>query len=48
MKSKTKNLLTEDEIKYLVKVNFGSSCVVGGIEELKGGIQFYLPDPPSP
>lgn len=38
MKSKTKNLLTEDEIKYLVKVNFGSSCEVGGIEELKGGM----------
>ena len=42
MKSKTKNLITEDEIKHLVKVNFGSSCEVGGIEELKGGIIKYI------
>ena len=38
MKSKTKNLLSEGEIKKLVKVNFGDSCEVSGIEELKGGM----------
>ena len=38
MKSKTKNLLSEEEIKKLVKINFGDSCKVSGIEELKGGM----------
>jgi aminoglycoside phosphotransferase (APT) family kinase protein len=38
MKSITKNLLTEDQIRNLVKVNFGDSCGVGNITELKGGM----------
>ena len=38
MKSKTKNILSEDQIKRLVKVNFGDNCLVGNIVELKGGM----------
>lgn len=38
MKSNTKNLLTEDQITNLVKVNFGDSFKVGNITELKGGM----------
>lgn len=38
MKSRTKNLLSEVEIKKLVRVNFGESARVSGIEELKGGM----------
>lgn len=38
MKSKTKNLLTEEQIRKLVKVNFGDSCSIGNITELKGGM----------
>lgn len=38
MKSRTKNLLTEVQIRELVKVNFGEGCQVGSIEELKGGM----------
>ena len=38
MKSKTKNLLSENQIKELVKVNFGDSCQVGLITELEGGM----------
>lgn len=37
MKSKTKNILSEDQISRLVKVNFGEKTVMGDIEELKGG-----------
>lgn len=38
MKSRTKNLLTKEQITKLVKVNFGDSCEVGTITELKGGM----------
>ncbi len=38
MKSMTKNLLTEEQIRNLVKVNFGDNCSVGNITELKGGM----------
>lgn len=38
MKSKTKNILSEDQIRKLVKVNFGDTCQVGSIVELKGGM----------
>lgn len=38
MKSKTKSLLSHDEITNLVKVNFGESCQIGSITELKGGM----------
>ncbi len=38
MKSITKNLLTEEQIRNLAKVNFGDSCRVGNITELKGGM----------
>ncbi len=38
MKSRTKNLLSEEQIKELVKVNFGDSCQVGKVTELKGGM----------
>lgn len=38
MKSRTKNLLSDEQIKKLVKVNFGDDCRVGVIEELKGGM----------
>lgn len=38
MKSRTKNLLTEKQIENLVKVNFGDTCMVGNITELKGGM----------
>ncbi len=38
MKSKTKNLLSEEQIKTLVKVNFGDLCKVGSVTELKGGM----------
>lgn len=38
MKSRTKNLLSEEEIRRLVEVNFGKSVGVSKIEELKGGM----------
>lgn len=38
MKSNTKNLLSNDQIKKLIKVNFGDTCEVGSIIELKGGM----------
>ena len=38
MKSITKNLLTEEQIRNLVKVNFGDSWGVSSITELKGGM----------
>ena len=38
MKSRTKNLLTKQEIRKLVKINFGNACEIGRIEELKGGM----------
>lgn len=38
MKSRTKKLLSEEQIKNLVKVNFGDDCQVGVIRELKGGM----------
>lgn len=38
MKSRTKNLLSEEQIIKLVKVNFGDSNEVGKITELKGGM----------
>lgn len=38
MKSITKNLLTEDKIRELAKINFGDSCEVRNITELKGGM----------
>lgn len=38
MKSVTKNILTESQIRQLVKVNFGDTCRVGNITELKGGM----------
>lgn len=38
MKSKTKNLLSKEQITKLVKVNFGDSCETGTITELKGGM----------
>ncbi len=38
MKSRTKNLLTDQEIKNLVKINFKDSHQVTHIEELKGGM----------
>ena len=37
MKSITKHRLTREQITHLVKVNFGDSCEVGTITELKGG-----------
>ncbi|OPJ58171.1 phosphotransferase family protein [Clostridium oryzae] len=38
MKSITKNLLSDEQINKLVKVNFGDSCQVGMIQQLKGGM----------
>jgi aminoglycoside phosphotransferase (APT) family kinase protein len=38
MKSRTKNFLTEEQIKSLVRVNFGDNCIIGNITELKGGM----------
>lgn len=38
MRSRTKNMLSEDQIKKLVQANFGDDCRVGAIEELKGGM----------
>jgi Fructosamine-3-kinase len=38
MKSRTKNLLSKEQIINLVKVNFGDTCEVGSITELKGGM----------
>jgi aminoglycoside phosphotransferase (APT) family kinase protein len=38
MKSKTKNLLSDEQITHLVKANFGEKTEVGKIEELKGGM----------
>lgn len=38
MKSRTKNLLTEQKIRELVHLHFGETCEVSSIEELKGGM----------
>ena len=38
MKSVTKHLLTEEQIRKLVKVNFGECYDVGMVRELKGGL----------
>lgn len=38
MKSRTKNLLTEEQIKKLVRVHFGKDCEISQIKELKGGM----------
>ena len=38
MKSITKNLLSEEKIRELVRVNFGESCRTGAVTELKGGM----------
>jgi len=38
MKSRTKSHLSEEQIKELVKVNFGDTFQVGKIKELKGGM----------
>jgi aminoglycoside phosphotransferase (APT) family kinase protein len=38
MKSITKNQLSENQIRMLVRVNFGESCLTGAITELKGGM----------
>lgn len=38
MKSRTKNLLTEQQITRLVKANFGQEIEIGRIDELKGGM----------
>ncbi len=38
MKSITKNLLSGDKIRELAKINFGYSCEVKNITELKGGM----------
>ncbi|SHL58385.1 Predicted kinase, aminoglycoside phosphotransferase (APT) family [Anaerocolumna jejuensis DSM 15929] len=38
MKCKTKNLLTEEQIKMLVNKNFGNNCIIKNIKELKGGM----------
>ncbi len=38
MKSRTKNHLSEEKIKELVRIHFGSSCEIGAITELKGGM----------
>lgn len=38
MKSRTKNRLTEEKIRELVKIHFGQECEISGIEELKGGM----------
>lgn len=36
MRSKTKNMLTQEQIKILVRANFGNTCRVDNITELKG------------
>lgn len=38
MRSRTKNMLSDDQIRELVQTNFGDGCRVGTIEELKGGM----------
>ncbi len=38
MKSKTKNHLSEEKIRELVKTNFGEECEVSSIKELTGGM----------
>ena len=38
MKSKTKNRLSENKIKELVRIHFGRECVTGEITELTGGM----------
>lgn len=38
MKSKTKNRLTEQQIRQLVKLHFGTECEISQIEEQKGGM----------
>lgn len=38
MKSRTKNRLTEQKIRELVRVHFGEECGISDIEELKGGM----------
>ena len=37
MKSRTKNRLSEEKIRELVKIHFGEDCETGAITELKGG-----------
>lgn len=38
MRSRTKYLLSEEQIEKLVVVNFGDNCRIGKVEELKGGM----------
>lgn len=38
MKSKTKNRLSEEKIRELVRIHFGQDCMTGEITELKGGM----------
>ena len=38
MKSRTKHLLTHDQIRELVRLHFGEDCRVEHITELKGGM----------
>ena len=38
MKSRTKNRLSEEKIRELVRLHFGQDCRLGEIKELKGGM----------
>lgn len=38
MKSKTKSLLSHEDIEKLVSIHFGTSCLIGSIKALKGGM----------
>ena len=38
MKSRTKNLLSNEKIRELVMIHFGKGCEISEIEELKGGM----------
>ncbi|EOR28231.1 aminoglycoside phosphotransferase [Clostridium sartagoforme AAU1] len=38
MKSRTKNLISNEEIEKLVRINFGEECKIGNIRELSGGM----------
>ena len=38
MKSKTKNRLSQEKIRELVRIHFGQDCKTGKITELKGGM----------
>ncbi|HAL74704.1 MAG TPA: aminoglycoside phosphotransferase [Clostridiales bacterium] len=38
VKSKTKSLLSIDQINELVRINFGDDCQTGSIQELEGGM----------